>query len=85
MNTEIFKKELQNLINRHSMENNSDTPDFILSDYLMDALESYDRAIRRRDLWYGHTTLTKKGVPSEDCVAPNCGCDNSSGCCQTTV
>jgi hypothetical protein len=92
MNTELFKKELENLINRHSIEAGSDTPDFILSDYLMDALEAYDRATRRRQLWYGQTSLTKgrplnigteTGVAPEDCVAPECGCDSSSGCCQT--
>ena len=80
MNTELFKKELENLINKHSMENGSDTPDFILSDYLMDALEAYGRAVRRRTLWYGNKP-TK--AAEDDCSAPDCGCDSSSGCCST--
>lgn len=33
-----FEKELQTLINRHSKENESDTPDFILANYLKDCL-----------------------------------------------
>lgn len=43
-----FREELQRLLNRHSMENGSDTPDFVLADYLTDCLEAFDRAVRRR-------------------------------------
>lgn len=39
-----FRQELEVLINRCSMENGSNTPDFILAQYLMDALEAYDKA-----------------------------------------
>jgi len=74
------------------MESGSDTPDFILGDYLMDALEAYDRAVRRRQLWYGQTSWnkgrpltigTEAGLPKEECSAPECGCDSNSGCCST--
>lgn len=50
---EEFRKELQDLINRHSMENGSDTPDFILARYLVNCLEVFDRAVMDRDQWYG--------------------------------
>lgn len=43
-----FRDELCNLINRHSQENDSDTPDFILAEYLTDCLE----ATKRRTEWY---------------------------------
>jgi len=36
---ENFKQELEHLINKHSMENRSNTPDFILADYLVRCLE----------------------------------------------
>ncbi len=47
-----FRKELATLLNRYSMENRSNTPDFILAGYLHDCLETFDWAIRRRTEWY---------------------------------
>lgn len=48
-----FRKDLETLINRTSLENGSDTPDFILAEYLIDCLKSYDRAVVARDGWLG--------------------------------
>lgn len=59
-----FKQCLSALINRHSKENGSDTPDFILARYLGDSLKAFDRATRRRDSWHGDTD--KPTPPSDD-------------------
>jgi hypothetical protein len=48
-----FRKELKNLINCHSMENGSNTPDFILAEYLGESLHLYDKTVNRRDEWHG--------------------------------
>lgn len=48
-----FKKELENLINRCSKENDSNTPDFILAEYLTDCLIAFNKATNRRNNWYG--------------------------------
>ena len=48
-----FRKELERLINRESRESGSNTPDFILAEYLIDALAAFDRAVMRREQWYG--------------------------------
>src|SRR5574343_713325 len=48
-----FRAELESLINRHSKENGSNTPDFVLADYLADCLEAFDKAVTRRSEWYG--------------------------------
>lgn len=48
-----FKDELRILINKYSMECSSSTPDYILTDYLMDCLESFEKATIVRDTWYG--------------------------------
>jgi hypothetical protein len=48
-----FEKELEGLINRHSQENGSNTPDFILAAYLSDCLATWNRWVKRRDGWYG--------------------------------
>ena len=45
--------ELQAALNRHSAENASNTPDFILAEYLMDCLRAFDTASRHREQWYG--------------------------------
>ena len=51
--TPTFVEELEHLINRHSMENGSDTPDFILADFLANVLGEWNTAIKRREEWYG--------------------------------
>lgn len=51
-----FSEELEALINRHSREGRSDTPDFILADYLGECLAAYERATRSRDRWHGRVT-----------------------------
>jgi hypothetical protein len=48
-----FKSELRSIINRCSMENGSNTPDFILATYLVKCLENFDMAVCMRDSWYG--------------------------------
>ena len=47
-----FRKELSDVINRHSKENGSNTPDFILGEYLERCLFAFDEAIRDREQWY---------------------------------
>ena len=48
-----FREDLEKLINRHSMENGSNTPDFILAEYLISCLQAFDFASRAREEWYG--------------------------------
>lgn len=48
-----FQVELTTLINRHSLENGSDTPDFILAQHLYECLVCYQRTITARDKWFG--------------------------------
>lgn len=48
-----FREELASILNRHSIENFSNTPDFILAQYLIDCLDAFETACRARDTWYG--------------------------------
>lgn len=48
-----LQKELSELLNRHSEENRSDTPDFILAAYLINCLNAYNSAVNAREKWYG--------------------------------
>jgi len=45
--------DLARLLNRHSRENVSNTPDYILANALVDALKAIEGAVRARDDWYG--------------------------------
>ncbi len=48
-----FRKELETVINKHCQENGSNTPDFILAEYLESCLYSFDCAVNAREKWYG--------------------------------
>ena len=48
-----FRSSLEHLLNSHSRENGSDTPDFILAEYLHDCLAAWDKGVKRREKWYG--------------------------------
>jgi hypothetical protein len=50
--TKEFKSDLENLINKYSMENGSDTPDWILAEYLCQCLVNFNATIHTRHLWY---------------------------------
>lgn len=52
-----FRKELEALLNRHSRENGSNTPDFILAEFLSQQLALFDRTIKARAEWYGRNDL----------------------------
>jgi hypothetical protein len=50
-----FHEELQQLINRRSLEAGSaNTPDYILAKYLTDCLQAFSRAVLERERWYGY-------------------------------
>jgi hypothetical protein len=79
VNPGAFRKELEAVINRHSRENGSNTPDFILAEFLIGCLVSFDRATRSRTEWYAPlpnaapapartppTTLTDEDVTPPD-------------------
>lgn len=61
-----FRKDLEALINRHSMESASNTPDFILAIFLGTCLLAFDTAVQTRETWYG-----RDGRPSEKAERPH--------------
>ena len=50
---DTFERELETLINRYSQENGSNTPDFILAQFLLGCLAAWNAAVQRREEWYG--------------------------------
>jgi hypothetical protein len=51
--TETFEKELESLINKCCKENESNTPDFILAEYLVACLNAWNNGVKKREEWYG--------------------------------
>lgn len=48
-----FEQELESVINRFSKENDSNTPDFILANYLSMCLDAFNKTSLEREKWYG--------------------------------
>lgn len=48
-----FEKELEELINKHSIENEPNTPDFILAKYVRNCINNFNEITKERDDWYG--------------------------------
>ena len=58
MPTQTFKQKLQDLINCCSLENRSDTPDFILAEYLNNCLINFDIAVNQRNDWHIRNSMS---------------------------
>ena len=48
-----FAAELEKLVNRFSIENKSNTPDFILAEFLLHCLTAFEATSLRRETWFG--------------------------------
>lgn len=62
MNFEEFEKDLAKLINKHSMESGSGTPDFILAAHLTQTLKTFNASMHARESWYDRP-MDKFGMP----------------------
>ncbi len=61
-----LEKDLTEILNRHSRENQSDTPNGVLARYLIRCLNAYEDAVRQRDVYLGladETGLEVVGKP----------------------
>ena len=52
--TELEKK-LSGLLNCESRENDSNTPDYLLAEFMMNCLDAFELASNKREVWYGVT------------------------------
>lgn len=48
-----LESQLVELLNRHSQENASNTPDFILARFLLNCLAAWNSGVQQREEWYG--------------------------------
>lgn len=66
MSDNNFRDELERLINRHSLENVSGTPDFIIADYLLGCLTVFDATVNARDNWWTFEPKIGGMIPAKD-------------------
>ncbi len=59
-----LRNEIKTVLNRHSRENGSNTPDHILADYLLACLAAFDAAVDSRARWYGRMDTIEYGPVS---------------------
>ena len=57
---ENFKHDLAKLINLYSLESVSNTPDFIIAEYLTNTLLEFDKLMQSRDNWYGYSQRPRR-------------------------
>ena len=53
MDETALEKELAALLNRASEENASNTPDWILAQFMIACLAAFNGAVQQREGWYG--------------------------------
>jgi hypothetical protein len=56
-----LRRDLTETLNRHSAENGSNTPDFLLAKFLLDCLNAFDEAVIGRAHWYGRLDRPGQG------------------------
>lgn len=71
MNPHEFQREVERLINRASRENESNTPDYILAQYLMGCLQTFETAVRQREAWYARDHRPGQIRPEKKEQAPS--------------
>jgi hypothetical protein len=54
-----LESEIKDVLNKHNQECCSNTPDFILSQFIFTCLGALDKAIIDRDKWYGPSDEAK--------------------------
>jgi hypothetical protein len=64
-----FQQELTALLNSHSQENGSDTPDCILATYLLACLQEFNDAVTERTGWYTDVRENKRLREERDRLA----------------
>lgn len=65
---EEFKKELEKLINRHSIENDCDIPDFILAEMICNIIVESGKSFKKALDWHDCDSICHPN--SANCVIP---------------
>jgi hypothetical protein len=75
-----LESSLAAVLNRFSVENASNTPDFILAQYLLGCLAAWNQAVQQRETWYGRDPRPTAGsgpVPVHPSTVKETPCSTS--------
>ena len=62
-NNDTLRRDLAAVLNRFSRDNGSNTPDFILAQYLTNCLDAFDAAVQKRAQWFGRMDSVGGSLP----------------------
>ena len=65
-----LRERIREAINCASAENRSNTPDFILAEFLADCLTAWNKAVNRRENFYSRPVVPGSIGPKPDPVPP---------------
>jgi len=61
-----LRKDIEHAINCNSAENGSNTPDFMLAEFLTECLAAFDKAVAAREKWYGRNpAIGPAAIPTD--------------------
>ena len=66
-----LRYDIEQAINRNNAEGPSNTPDFILAEFLTECLAAFDRATQARAWWYGHMDAIGGPIPMPPVAMPS--------------
>ena len=59
---ESLEHAIRTVLNKFSAENASNTPDFILAQFLLGCLKAWDTGVQQRETWYGREARPSQGL-----------------------
>jgi hypothetical protein len=66
-----LRGDLSTVLNRYSRDNGSNTPDFILAQYLANCLDAFDIAVQKRAQWFGRMDTIGGSLPYANAAPEN--------------
>jgi len=80
---ESLEYAIRTVLNKFSAENASNTPDFILAQFLLSCLAAWDTGVQQRETWHGRDasgSVSAGGMTCPDCVGRGYGVTNANKC-----
>jgi len=65
MDEQELASELSNVMNDHCIDTEFNTPDFVLGEYLVNALKAFGRGQQENDRWHGRGSFLETLQPNE--------------------
>ncbi len=60
-----FKKELEELLNKYSKERENNTPDFLLAEYLLESMNTFNRTMAARDRYHNQSSIEINAIKEQ--------------------